>query len=85
MRAFPSDEILMQGAEAMRTRYGELFANHPDLHCRLLHRIEHECFAVDHEHVEGMRDGEVVYAVAMYEVRDGLIQNVWFLRDDAPA
>ncbi|MDA1195481.1 MAG: nuclear transport factor 2 family protein [Planctomycetota bacterium] len=85
VRVHPSGEILMQGVDAMRTRYGALFRDHPDLHCALLARIEHEVFAIDHEHVVGLRPGEVVHAVAMYEVRDGLIRNVWFLRDSPAA
>ncbi len=83
VRAHPSGAVMFDGAEAMRARYGALFDSHPDLHARLLSRVEHEVFAIDHEHVEGMRAGEVVYAVAMYEVREGLIRNVWFLRDEA--
>lgn len=83
VRAHPSGAEMMRGREAMRARYGRLFEEHPDLHCRLLTRVEHEVFAIDHEHVEGLKPGEVVYAVAMYEVRDGLIQNVWFLRNEA--
>ncbi len=83
VRAHPSGELMMEGREAMRARYGALFESKPDLHVRLLSRIEHECFAIDHEHVEGLREGEVVFAVATYEVREGLIRNVWFLRDDA--
>ena len=83
VRAFPSNAVMFDGREAMRARYGALFENHPDLHARLLSRVEHEAFAIDHEHVVGMREGEVVYAVAMYEVREGLIRNVWFLRDEA--
>ena len=83
VRAFPSGEVMFDGVEAMRARYGALFEGHPDLHAKLLSRVEHEAFAIDHEHVVGMREGEVVYAVALYEVRAGLIQNVWFLRDEA--
>ncbi len=83
VRAFPSGEVLMQGQDAMRERYGALFANHPDLSCHLLSRVVHEHVAIDHEEVTGLREGETVYAVAMYEVRDGLIHNVWFVRDDA--
>ena len=82
VRSFPSGTVLMDGREAMRERYATLFADHPDLHCELVHRVEHECFVIDHEHVTGLKDDEVVYAVAMYEVRDGLIANVWFLRDE---
>ena len=83
VHAHPSGEVLMAGREAMRARYERLFAEHPDLHCRLLARVEHECFAIDHEHVEGLRPDEIVHAVAVYEVRDGLIRRVWFLREEA--
>ena len=82
VRSFPSGEILMDGKAAMRTRYGALFEEHEALHCTLLTRITHEPFAVDHEHVVGIRPDEVVYAVATYEVRDEIIRNVWFLKDD---
>lgn len=82
VRAHPAGDVMMEGREAMRARYGKLFEAHPDLHCTLLARVEHACFAIDHEHVEGLREGEVVYAVATYEVRDGLIRNVWFLKDE---
>lgn len=82
VRSFPSGAVLMEGRDAMRERYATLFADHPDLCCELVHRVEHECFVVDHEHVTGLREDEVVHAVAMYEVRDGLIVNVWFLRDE---
>ena len=81
VRAFPSNEVLMEGREAMRERYGTQFENCPKLHARLLGRTEHESFAVDHEEVVGLRAEETVYAVAMYEVRGGLIRNVWFIRD----
>ena len=82
VRSFPSGAVLMDGRDAMRDRYATLFADHPELHCELVHRVEHESFVIDHEHVTGLRDDEVVHAVAMYEVRDGLIANVWFLRED---
>ena len=81
VRAMPSGETLMEGKEAMRARYGALFESHPDLHASLNARIEHKSFAIDHEEVVGLRENETVYAVAMYEVREDLIQSVWFLRE----
>ena len=81
--AHPSGDTMLEGREAMRVRYGRLFAEHPDLHCTLLARVEHDVFAIDHEHVVGIKPNAIVYAVAMYEVREGLIQRVWFLRDEA--
>ena len=82
VRSFPAGTLLMEGRAAMRDRYATQFADHPDLHCELVHRVEHESFVIDHEHVTGLREDEVVHAVAMYEVRDGLIANVWFVRED---
>ena len=38
----------------MRARYGALFAASPALHCKLLHRIVHPPFVVDHEEVHGL-------------------------------
>ena len=78
--AHPSGAVLMDGKAAMQERYGTLFREHPDLHARLLHRIVHASFAIDHEEVAGLKEGELVYAVATYEVgEDGLIHGVWFL------
>ncbi|MFM8980404.1 MAG: nuclear transport factor 2 family protein [Planctomycetia bacterium] len=76
----PAGTRTLQGREALRTRYGALFAATPALHCRLLHRVRHGCFVVDHEEVTGMAAAERVYAVAIYEVREGLIRRTWFLR-----
>lgn len=81
--AHPSGDVMMRGRDAMRERYGRLFAEHPDLHARLLARIEHEVFAIDHEQVVGLAPDRSVHAVATYEVRGGRIQRVWFLRDPA--
>ena len=81
VRAHPSGEVLMRGRDEMRARYDALFRDHPALHCKLLARVEHESFVVDHERVEGLKPGEVVHAVAIYEVHDGLIHAVWFLRE----
>jgi hypothetical protein len=80
VRTFPSGDVLLVGREALRARYGVQFEQCPDLHGRLLSRTVHEGFAIDHEEVVGLHPDKLVYAVAMYEVRDDLIQNVWFLK-----
>ena len=76
----PGDEPFAHGHEEMRAIYGRMFADAPDLHCRLVHRICHERFVVDHEEVTGMPGRGTVGAVATYEVVDGLIVRAWFLR-----
>ena len=82
IRSMPGGNLMMDGKEAMRERYGALFAQRPELRVTLRARMEHGPFVIDHEEVVGLRDDETVYAVALYEVRDGMIRAVWFLRED---
>jgi len=79
IRTLPSGEVSWDGREAMRSRYAELFADNPELECTIIKRIVHGNWVVDHEFVTGVSDRPRIRAVATYELRDGLIQNVWFL------
>jgi hypothetical protein len=79
IRRLPSGEIAWDGKEAMRARYATRFSENPDLFCTITKRIVHGDWVVDHELVTGDKDRPRVRAVATYEVRDGLIRNVWFL------
>lgn len=76
----PGDEVFARGHDEMRAIYADLFARAPELHCRLVHRVRHERFVVDHEEVAGIPGRERVGAVAIYEVVDGLIVRAWFLK-----
>lgn len=73
---FP-DEVTTSGIEDLRTVYGPLFAREPDLHARITKRIIQGNFVIDHEHVTGSWGSAT--AVAIYEVVDRKIQNVWFI------
>ena len=75
--------LRMQGRQALRERYGPMFLAHPDLHAELVGRLAIGSTAVDQERVTGLVEGGVVHAIATYEVRDGLIRQVRFARDDA--
>ncbi len=77
----PSDSLLMSGQDAMRERYGRLFTENPNQHCEILSRMVLGRFVVDHEKITGRRNPRIVYAIAIYEVRNGLIENVWLVRD----
>ncbi|SHK67697.1 amidohydrolase family protein [Rhodothermus profundi] len=72
--------LRMQGLEALRARYGRLFEENPRLHARLLGRLTVGAFVIDREQVVGRADGRILHAIAIYEVRDGRIQRVWFIR-----
>jgi hypothetical protein len=72
--------LRFQGRDVLHETYGRLFAEHPNLHARLDARVVVGATAADRESVTGLRDGQVVEALAIYEVRDRLIQQVWFAR-----
>jgi hypothetical protein len=79
-RAHPGGEVLCQGHEGFRERYGPYFEANPEMHCELLHRMVMGKFVVDHEHITGLADGTEKYAIAVYACGEEQIEGVWFLR-----
>ena len=78
----PSGELIAQGHDAMRNIYSAMFDASPELSIHIQQRTALGDFVIDLELVAGMRGGEPVRAVAIYQVSEGLIQNVWFLPKD---
>lgn len=74
-----SDTPFCSGKEQLRERYGAMFAQCMQLHCRLVSRIVCGNTAIDEEHVTGL-SGDEVHAVAIYDVEGGLIRRAWFVR-----
>lgn len=76
-----ADAPSMVGKPQLRSRYGELFANSPRLHCEVVTRT---CFAhvvVDLERIAGRNGSTEMYDVlAIYEVHGNLISRVHFVR-----
>ena len=56
-----------------------IFQKWPRLHCELVERMAVGSFVLDEERVTGMGD-DVVRAIEIYEVKDGGIAKVRFLR-----
>ena len=77
---FP-DKLESSGHAEMRKTYGDLFKRVPKLHCEIVNRIVQGNFVIDHERVSGLSNNRVINAVAIYEVRDNLIQRVWFISE----
>ncbi|WP_370090299.1 nuclear transport factor 2 family protein [Ekhidna sp.] len=71
-------ELLYQGKETMRAQYGSMFASTPDLNCNLLNRIAVSDTVIEHEEVT-FGEGRKIYAIVMYKVSNGKIQEVHFL------
>ncbi|NAY90574.1 steroid delta-isomerase [Muricauda sp. JGD-17] len=74
---FPNT-LFLEGKEKMRERYGSFFENTPDLHCEIKNRIVMGNKVIDEELV--MVNGSYINAVAIYEVDNGEIVKVTFLR-----
>lgn len=72
--------LVLRGHDAMRDAYSRLFASAPELKTHISKRIEHGDFVVDHETVTGVPGGGTKSVVAIYQVRDGRIARVWFIK-----
>ena len=72
-------KVLMDGAAEVRARYAKSMAEHPGLHYDIPNRIALGDWVVDEERVTGMsgpRAGDVVRAVLVYRLGDGLIREI---------
>ncbi|MDO1501020.1 nuclear transport factor 2 family protein [Winogradskyella maritima] len=74
---FPN-ELRSEGQVPMRNRYESFFDNSPDLRCEIQKRIVIGNKVIDHELVTA--NGNSFKAVAIYEVENGLISKVTFIR-----
>jgi imidazolonepropionase-like amidohydrolase len=74
----------MKGKAALRSIYGKLFANSPQLHCRLADRMVEGRFVIDQEVCTADPNKCPLHAAATYEVVNGLIHRVWFADPQAP-
>lgn len=71
---------ILKGRDAMRARYGPMFAQYPELHCRIVSRVRVGMqWVLDEESITG-RQPAPEHVVAIYRVEDGLIRHVRFLR-----
>ena len=68
--------LIMDGMASFRERYRSTFSNEK-LNCQLVHRIDLGDIVIDHERVSGFHS-EIVEAVAVYRVENGLLQEVTF-------
>jgi imidazolonepropionase-like amidohydrolase len=72
-------QVQVRGKEAFKARYRALFDTYPSLHCQLVKRMAAGAFVIDEESVTG-RGAEPLHAIAIYEIRNGRIAVVRFLR-----
>ena len=73
------NKLLFRGMEAFRKNYADRFSN-PELHAKLINRIALGQVVIDQEEIVGFPGHNVLHAVAIYEVENGLIRKVRFER-----
>jgi hypothetical protein len=74
---FP-DKLNYEGIDEMRKRYAPMFKKTTDLHCKILNRIVKGTTVIDEELVTA--NGNTFKAVAIYEITNGKISSVRFVR-----
>ena len=72
------DELIVDGKSEMWEQYATLFENTPDLFAEIENRTIIGNKVIDKEKVT--INGNTIYAVAIYEVENGLIKTVTFLK-----
>jgi hypothetical protein len=74
-----TSQVICNGLDEIRTIYTKRFAENPKLHCIVHQRLEGPTHAIDKETVYGLPTGDL-HIMAIYEVRDGLIRSLKFIR-----
>jgi hypothetical protein len=72
--------LVAKGKESMRESYAGLFQNLPQLHCTLLNRMVFNDVVIDHERVVLQNGKPPIFAIAIYKIRNGKIEEVTFLQ-----
>jgi hypothetical protein len=72
-------QMICIGLDEIRDVYTKRFADNPKLHCVVHQRMEGADFAIDKETVSGLPSGNL-HIMAIYEVREGLIRSLRFIR-----
>jgi hypothetical protein len=76
--SFPNT-LLFEGKQAMRERYGKMFASTPDLYCHLVSRMIQGNTVIDQELVTRQKNAPKAEAIAIYKIAHGKIQEVYFI------
>ncbi|TVP45245.1 MAG: steroid delta-isomerase [Mongoliibacter sp.] len=75
---FPND-LQYEGKDNMRERYKNMFANSPDLHCKLVNRMVMGNTVIDQEEVVRRKGDSKIHAIAIYKIKNDKIAEVYFI------
>ena len=72
-------QVICDGIDQVRAVYDKRFSDNPELRAVVHNRMESPTHAIDHETVLGLPTGPL-HILAIYEVREGLIKSLQFIR-----
>jgi hypothetical protein len=76
---YMTGQMICNGLAEIRAAYTKRFTDNPNLHCIVHQRLEGPTHAIDKETVHGLPTGDL-HIMAIYEVREGLIRSLRFIR-----
>jgi len=79
-RRLPSGEAYIHGHPDIRKKFATAFEKSPNIRVDVVQRMVHGDFVIDREKITGVADSNgPQFGVVIYEIKDGLIQNEWYL------
>ena len=76
---FP-DSLILEGRDALRERFGKLFASAPQVHATVEARITHGDFVIWQETATGLPGGKTNTGIFVWEVHNGQISRIMAIR-----
>jgi hypothetical protein len=76
---FPG-QLASEGVEHNRKVYTKAFASYPDLQVEILDLVALDDIVVVHDRVTGRPDGRTADEITLYEVRDGRITRIEYVK-----
>ena len=76
---FP-DSLIFEGRDALRERFGKLFATAPQVHATVEAHIAHGDFVIWQETATGLPGGKTNTGIFVWEVHDGQISRIMAIR-----
>jgi imidazolonepropionase-like amidohydrolase len=75
------DTLYCSGLEEIKQRSQAFFESNPNLHVESINRIVMGSFVINREKVTGLANNQIYNTAAVYKVQNGLIQQVWIIRE----
>ena len=80
MYNFGEEEPFLEGMSQLRSVYGAMFQQSPNLHAVLENKMVLNNSVIYHEKVTGRAGSEIIEVLAIYEIEENLIKRLTFIK-----